>query len=91
MRERVDAVLDAMLRDGVIEPVDCSDCASPLVSECERAFVEVKNVLISAEVLAHYDPQRPVIVTCDASARGIGVVLSQPSDDGSRERPVAYA
>ncbi|XP_013145820.1 PREDICTED: uncharacterized protein K02A2.6-like [Papilio polytes] len=31
LRERVDAELDRMLRDGVIEPVDCSDWASPLV------------------------------------------------------------
>jgi hypothetical protein len=31
LRERVDAELDGMLRAGVIEPVDCSDWASPLV------------------------------------------------------------
>ncbi|XP_061711331.1 uncharacterized protein K02A2.6-like isoform X1 [Cydia pomonella] len=31
LRERVDAELDAMLSAGVIEPVDCSDWASPLV------------------------------------------------------------
>lgn len=31
LRDRIDAELDAMLRDGIIEPVDCSDWASPLV------------------------------------------------------------
>ncbi|KAG6438833.1 hypothetical protein O3G_MSEX000260 [Manduca sexta] len=31
LRERVDAEIDAMLRDGIIEPVDCSEWASPLV------------------------------------------------------------
>ncbi|CAK1591611.1 unnamed protein product [Parnassius mnemosyne] len=31
LRERVDAQLDAMLRDGIIESVDCSDWASPIV------------------------------------------------------------
>ncbi|KAJ8735337.1 hypothetical protein PYW07_006957 [Mythimna separata] len=31
LRDRVDAELERMLRDGVIEPVDCSDWASPLV------------------------------------------------------------
>lgn len=31
LRDRVDAELDAMLRDGIIEPVDCSDWATPLV------------------------------------------------------------
>ncbi|XP_045781590.1 uncharacterized protein LOC123878463 [Maniola jurtina] len=91
LRDRVDAELDAMLRDGVIEPVDCSDWASPLVPECERAFKEVKTLLTSAEVLSHYDPARPLIVTCDASAKGIGAVLSQPSRNGDCERPVAYA
>ncbi|KAJ0171735.1 hypothetical protein K1T71_012498 [Dendrolimus kikuchii] len=33
LRDRVDAELDAMLRDGIIEPVDCSDWASPLVPQ----------------------------------------------------------
>ncbi|XP_045778737.1 uncharacterized protein K02A2.6-like isoform X1 [Maniola jurtina] len=59
--------------------------------ECERAFKEVKTLLTSAEVLSHYDPARPLIVTCDASAKGIGAVLSQPSRNGDCERPVAYA
>lgn len=58
-------------------------------SECERAFGEVKRALVSSEVLAHYDPRKPVIVTCDASARGIGGVLAQRGVRG--ERPVAYA
>ncbi|XP_049886795.1 uncharacterized protein LOC126381342 [Pectinophora gossypiella] len=31
LRERVDAELDSMLSAGVIEPVDCSDWATPLV------------------------------------------------------------
>lgn len=31
LRVRVDAELDAMLRDGIVEAVDCSDWASPLV------------------------------------------------------------
>lgn len=31
LRERVDGELDAMLSAGVIEPVDCSDWATPLV------------------------------------------------------------
>lgn len=59
--------------------------------ECEHAFIDVKNLLTSAEVLVHYDPNRPLIVTCDASGKGIGGVLTQPSADGCGERPVAYA
>lgn len=60
-------------------------------NECEKAFREIKKLLSSAVVLAHYDPKKPLIVTCDASARGVGAVLSQLSADGGGERPVAYA
>lgn len=58
--------------------------------ECERAFIEIKNILTSADVLAHYDPSKPLTLTCDASARGVGGVLTQPAADGRGERPVAY-
>ncbi|KAL0810732.1 hypothetical protein ABMA28_010054 [Loxostege sticticalis] len=56
--------------------------------ECERTFIEIKSLLTSTQVLIHYDPNKPLILTCDASARGIGGVLSQPGRQG--ERPVAY-
>ncbi|XP_061724707.1 uncharacterized protein K02A2.6-like [Cydia pomonella] len=59
-------------------------------SECERSFKEIKAILASAEVLAHYDPKKQLFVTCDASSRGVAGVLTQPGPDG-RERPVAYA
>ncbi|XP_026330562.1 uncharacterized protein K02A2.6-like, partial [Hyposmocoma kahamanoa] len=60
--------------------------------KCERSFQKVKQLLMSAEVLCHYDPNRPLVLTCDASARGVGAVLSQRGEgaDG-RERAVAYA
>lgn len=57
--------------------------------ECEQAFTEVKKMLTSANVLCHYDQGKPLIVTCDASARGLGAVLTQPGPRG--ERVVAYA
>lgn len=53
------------------------------------AFKAIKNKLGSAEVLAHYDVTKPLILTCDASAKGISAILSQPSERG--ERPVAFA
>ncbi|XP_063623059.1 alpha-(1,3)-fucosyltransferase C-like [Cydia splendana] len=76
-----------MLRSGVIEPVDTSEWATPLVP-----------VLVSAEVLMHYDQNKPLILTTDASSRGISGVLTQPcagAGAGARpgagaERPVAY-
>lgn len=50
----------------------------------------LKSKLASAEVLAHYDPALPVKLDCDASAYGVGAVLSHQYADGS-ERPIAYA
>jgi transposase InsO family protein len=59
-------------------------------NECEQAFEDIKRILSSAPVLAYYDPERPLTLTCDASARGVGGVLSQPNLSGRGERPVAY-
>ncbi|XP_049875886.1 uncharacterized protein K02A2.6-like [Pectinophora gossypiella] len=59
-------------------------------ADCARSYSEVKQLLVSVKILAHYDPSKPLIATCDASARGVGAVLTQP--DGPRgERPVAFA
>lgn len=57
--------------------------------DCERSFTEIKGILSSAEVLAHYDPKKQLFVTCDASSRGVAGVLTQAGADGS-ERPIAY-
>lgn len=57
--------------------------------QCEKAMSNVKKILTGAEVLAHYDPDKSLVLTCDASARGIGGVLTQPGADG-RDRPVVY-
>lgn len=48
-----------------------------------EAFVHVKRLLCSADVLVHYDMSQPAVLTCDASAGGLGAVLAQ--------RVVAYA
>ena len=58
--------------------------------DCQKAFFRIKKILISTEILAHYDPTKPLFLTCDASARGVGGVLSQRGADGGVERPVAY-
>ena len=58
--------------------------------ECADAFKLAKEGLASSEVLAHYDPTLPIKIAADASAYGIGAVISHTYPDGS-ERPVAFA
>ena len=58
--------------------------------ECKRAFDFAKNVVTGDRVLVHFDPEKPVIVSVDASPYGLGAVLSHKMEDGS-ERPIAYA
>jgi len=59
-------------------------------SECQDAFKQAKEALGSADVLTHYDIQKPIRLACDASPYGVGAVLSHVFEDGS-ERPIAYA
>ena len=59
-------------------------------SHCREAFQELKSRLASSEVLVHYDPSLPLRLNCDASAYGVGAVLSHKYPDGS-DRPIAYA
>ena len=56
----------------------------------ELAFSKSKELLSSSSLLVHFDPKRPLVLACDASSHGIGVVLAHQMEDGS-ERPVAYA
>ena len=58
--------------------------------ECAKAFQEAKDHLTSARVLTHYDPDLPIAMAADASAYGVGAVISHVFPDGS-ERPVAFA
>ena len=55
-----------------------------------QAFQASKKLLTVAPVLVHFDPSKDVILSCDASAYGIGAVLAHKFSDGS-EKPIAYA
>ncbi|GBG90121.1 hypothetical protein CBR_g50214 [Chara braunii] len=54
--------------------------------ECEAAFRHLKHALTHYEVLKLPDPDKPFIVTTDASQYGIGAVLAQ--QEGPKLRPV---
>ena len=58
--------------------------------EEERAFKTSKELLTSQKFLAHFDDSLELILACDASAYGIGAVLSHKMPDGS-EKPIGYA
>ena len=57
---------------------------------CGTAFAKAKQLLSEAPILAHFDPKLPLCLAGDASAYGVGTVLSHRYPNGE-ERPIAYA
>ena len=49
------------------------------------AVTRVKEMIVSAPVLAYYDVKKPVVIQCDASQSGLGAALLQEA------RPVAFS
>ena len=58
--------------------------------DCQMAFETLKQKLTSAPILVYPDFALEIVLETDASAKGLGAVLSQPQKDG-RLLPVAYA
>ena len=58
--------------------------------ERENAFQTLKNNLINPPILAYPDPNKPYIISTDASTNGLGYVLSQ-KDDNNLEHVIAYS
>lgn len=48
----------------------------------QETFDHLKTLITSDQVLAHFDPRIPVILSCDASEYGIGAVLLHQYSDG---------
>lgn len=57
---------------------------------CEKSFNDIKEELISARNLVHYDPELPVKLCTDASNVGIGSVLMHIFPNGE-EKPICFA
>ena len=55
----------------------------------EKAFTRSKESLLSSQLLVHFDPTLNITLACDASAYGIGAVLSHQMPDGL-EKPVGF-
>ena len=58
-------------------------------SECDQAFIRLKEILSSDPVLQAPNFDKVFILQTDASEEGLGAVLSQ-ADHKGQERPVAY-
>ena len=57
---------------------------------CQAAFQKLKTMPMSDTVLTHFDPTKRIKLPCDASAYGVGVVLSHIEQNGV-EWPICYA
>lgn len=59
-------------------------------SEQQEAFDRIKKIFVEVVTLAHPDPEKPYILTTDASEYALGAVLSQTNDDG-QEQVIMFA
>ena len=57
---------------------------------CSKALSEVKQALVSSQLLVHYDSNLPLQLATDASAYGVGAVISHVYPNGD-EKPIAFA
>ena len=75
----------------IIEPLNRLRTSKEWVfGQTERdCFDRLKELLSSESVLTFYDPDAPLKLDCDASAYGIGAVLSHVNPDGG-DRPIEF-
>ena len=56
----------------------------------QKAFQNVKEMILSDIVLTHYDPDFTVKLACNSSSYGLGAVISHVMGNGE-ERPISFA
>ncbi|XP_071635762.1 retrovirus-related Pol polyprotein from transposon 17.6 isoform X1 [Temnothorax longispinosus] len=59
-------------------------------TDCEKSFIAAKKAFSSTNFLVHFDPTLPLILATEASAYGVGAILSHLYPDGT-ERVIQYA
>jgi len=42
----------------------------------KKAFAASKELLLSSDLLVHFDPKLEIVLVCDASSYGFGAVLA---------------
>ena len=42
----------------------------------QQAFLTAKELVMSSQLLVHFDEKKPLILACEASAYGVGAVLA---------------
>jgi hypothetical protein len=57
---------------------------------CQEAFDTLKSAFTSAPILAHYDPDNPIIVETDGSEYAIAGILSQINQQTGLLHPIAF-
>lgn len=55
---------------------------------CQKAFLESKNLLIKTNFLEFYDPRKPIVVISDASSYGLGRLIAHVVD--GTEKPISF-
>lgn len=55
--------------------------------ECDKTFESIKQELTSEKILVYFDPDKQLILTCDASPYGIGAVLAH-NDKSEFDHPI---
>ncbi len=73
-----------------LRPLVKKDATWSWTRQCAQAFITLKERISTAPVLAHFDCNAETIVTCDASGKSLGAMLSQLDKNGE-ERAVAFA
>ncbi|XP_055910799.1 uncharacterized protein K02A2.6-like [Eupeodes corollae] len=56
--------------------------------ECQKSYELIKSEVTSDQVLVHFNPDMPIILTTDASSNAVAGVLSHKLNEGSR--PIAF-